>query len=105
MESQAVRAESLRQHGHHPASILLRREHEHSIVRVPDEKRLALQPRLHLGLEPRVEHLVQVDVRQERRDDPALWRAGVLVADLARFEHPGLEPLIDRAAQYSVSYP
>ena len=54
---------------------------------------------------PLVEDLVEVDVRQERRDDPALRCAGLGVPNPPLLQHAGLEPLIEHPAQDAVPHP
>src|SRR6202165_4562614 len=69
VQVQAVLAESLRQYGQHPTRIFLLAEGQHRIVRVADQDRSALEPRLDVPLEPHVQHLVQEDVRQQRSEE------------------------------------
>jgi hypothetical protein len=52
MQAQAVLTESLRQHGQHPTRIFFPAETQHAVVRVADQDRPALEPRLDLPLEP-----------------------------------------------------
>jgi hypothetical protein len=66
VEGETELAESLRQHFEHPPSVVLPREADDEVIGVPDEKRVALQARLDVALEPLVQHLVEVDVRKER---------------------------------------
>ncbi len=65
VQGQIVPAESLRQHGQHPTRILFLAKAQHRIVRVADQDRLALEPRLDVLLEPHVQYVVQEDVRQQ----------------------------------------
>ena len=69
MEAQAVLAESLRQHLQHPPGIALQLEDQHEVIGKADQKRGPVQMGLHHRLKPRVQHLVKIDVRQQRRDD------------------------------------
>src|SRR5439155_15697592 len=64
MQSQPVTSKPLRQYGPHPTRILLQREHRRHVVRVANQEGPASEPGLHLVFEPRVQHLVEEDVRQ-----------------------------------------
>lgn len=61
----------------HDALAADRPHRAHEIVGVEDQPGPASQPGLDLPLEPHVQHLVEVDVRQQRRDYPALRRPGL----------------------------
>src|SRR5690606_82634 len=63
------------------------------------------QSRLHLFYEPPIEHLVQVNVREDRRDYSALWHSGGRMVDAPFRHHARLHPLADETKQHSVSHP
>src|SRR2546422_11694941 len=67
MHRETVLSQSLRKYGRHATRIRLHGEDEDEIICVPDEERPTPEPGLHHRLPPVVEHLVEVDVRQERR--------------------------------------
>ena len=69
VQPQPVLLQPLRQHPKHPSHVVLVLEHQHRVVGVADLKRPPPKPRLHFVLEPLIQHFVQVDVRQCRRDD------------------------------------
>jgi hypothetical protein len=75
VKGQAVLAKALRQDVHHPSRILFPREHDHEVIGVPHQQSFALQTRSHDVLEPLVEHAMEIEVREKRRDHPALRRA------------------------------
>src|SRR5262245_40295105 len=52
VERQAVLPEALREYFHDATSVLLAREDDDHVVRVPDKVRVAAQPRLHVPREP-----------------------------------------------------
>jgi hypothetical protein len=69
-------------------------------------------------LEPHIHDLVKKDVREERRNYPALpgtvrtslsltfgRRAGLGVRHCPRFQHSRVQPLADQSEQYAVTYP
>jgi hypothetical protein len=63
MERQPVPLEAFRQHFEDTASVMLRRESHHEVVRETDQESAALQARLDHLLEPYVHHIVKVDIR------------------------------------------
>src|SRR5580700_5958735 len=56
------------------------------------------------SLDPEVEYVVQVDVRQQRADTPALNRSYLALYSLALFPHARLEPFLDQAHDAPVGY-
>jgi hypothetical protein len=66
VERQAVLAEALRQYLQHATGVLFTGEAHDEVVRVAYQESASLQPGLHLLLEPHVQHVVQVDVGQQR---------------------------------------
>ena len=75
MQAQAVLRESLRQHRQHPPRILFPREDQGRVVGKTDLKRPSPKPWLDVVLEPNIEHLVPVEVTEQRGNDPAHNRA------------------------------
>jgi hypothetical protein len=72
MKLQTVFLEPLVQHRENAVSIFLTLEEQDSIIGVPNQCPLPMQARLHGLLEPRVENLVKVEIREQGRDDTAL---------------------------------
>src|SRR5262249_45507995 len=66
VNGQAVLAEPLRQDFQNTPRVLLVLEADHEVVRVADQEGTSLQTRLHLLEPPVVQHVVQVDVGQQR---------------------------------------
>jgi hypothetical protein len=95
MEPQAVFAESLLQRVHYAGCVFLELEGYDEVVCVPDQMSATSRPRLQLASKPFVHHLVQVDVRQQRRYHPALQCAGFRAADLPFLHHARVQPLAD----------
>ena len=77
VQRKGVLRESLRQHRHHPPRVRLVGEYDDEVVRVPDEVGWPFHAWLNLLDKPPVQHLMEVDVRQQGRDDSPLWRPGV----------------------------
>lgn len=105
MQRQAVPLESLRQHVRHTPRVCLMREGDHEVVRVTDEKCAALQTRFHIPLEPLIEHLMQVHIREQGRDHTSLWRAFFRMRDRTVFKHASLQPFVDGTANNTVRDP
>ena len=101
---QAVLRESLREHAHETARVVLPREDHDEVVCVADEMRAAFQPRHHLLRKPLVEDIVEVNVREKRRDDSALWCPFLRLLPYPVFHHSGLQPFVYQPEYHSVPY-
>jgi hypothetical protein len=66
VEREPVFTEPLWQHTEHPSRILLKGEHQDTIVSVPDEERPAPKSRLDHILKPHIQYMVKVDVGKKR---------------------------------------
>jgi len=97
--------ESLREDRQDPPRIRLMLEDEHEVVGVAHERRATAKARPDLSLEPAVEDLVEVDVRQDGRDDSALRRAGGRRVVRAALHYARIQPLADRAHEDAVVHP
>ena len=62
--------------------------------------RLLLSP----SLDPEVENIVEIDVRQQRTDTSALNRSYLTLNSPALFQHARLEPFLDQAHDAPVGY-
>ena len=62
---QTILAESLRQDFHDALGIALVAKPNHEIIRIADEESTLTQARLHVLLEPKIQHVVQEHVRQQ----------------------------------------
>jgi hypothetical protein len=61
-----------------------------------------MEPRSHHALEPFVQHMVQVNVREQWRDHAALGRSASRPAQDALFKHPHLQPFVDHPSDNAV---
>ena len=68
MHSQTKTPKALRQHIHDPLSFDFMLNEDHGIVRIPNEKAGPTQARLHFLFKPHIKHMMEIDVRQKRRD-------------------------------------
>ena len=62
----------------------------HTIIRKPYYKTLTLQQWLDLLRKPLVQHIVQIDITQNRWDDPALRSTFLRITDITRFQYSRL---------------
>src|SRR5262252_8066148 len=74
------------------------------IVSKTDEDRLSARLLSSPSLDPKVECVVEIDVRQQRADTAALNRSYLTLHSLALFQHARLEPFLDQAHDASVGY-
>jgi hypothetical protein len=63
MERELVPSKTLAQYIQNPLGILEIRERHHGVVGEPDKGTFPLKPRLHLELEPLIQHMMQENVR------------------------------------------
>src|SRR5271157_4863635 len=77
MQGQSEAPQPLAQHRHHTPRVFLVLEADDEVVAIPDQGRPAPQSRLHLGLEPEVQRIVQIDVAEQRREHGPLGSAGL----------------------------
>src|ERR1700731_1435743 len=95
MQRQPVLGETLPEHLQHPTRVSLMGKADDEIVCVADEKGTSLQEWFHLLLEPHVQHVVQIDVGQQRGDDPTLRGTRLRNREAPILEHTRIEPLPD----------
>ncbi len=105
MKRQAVLRKPLRQHVKDAPCVLFIPEDDDNIIRVADQNCTADKSRGDLPHKPLIKHLVQIDVRQERRNHPALRRASFRVLNRPIFHHARVQPLADEPQQHSITYP
>ena len=88
MDRQAELGETLVQHRKDSLGVTLIRQRQREVIREPDQFRFAGQHRCDLAVEPLIQHIVQVDVGQQRLDRIALRSALVRVRHRTVFQHP-----------------
>ena len=75
-------------------------EEQHEVVRVADTSHWPssprIEPRLHFVFDPAIEHLVEENVRKQRRDNAALRCAFVKAHDASLLQHSRIEPSVCR---------
>ena len=102
MESKPLPIESLAQHVKQSPACEMVPKGDHRILGVSNQLAAAPVPRSHHTLEPFVQHIVQVDVREQWRDHAALGRPTSRAAQDTSFEHPRLQPLVDHSPDDAV---
>src|SRR5206468_12701199 len=94
MQLEAKLREPLAQFCQKPLCFVTMLEARNEIVRKADEDHFPVRWRLPPSLDPEVEYLVQVEVRQQGTDTPALHRSYLTLYSLALFQHARLEPFL-----------
>ena len=77
-------------------------ERHDRIVGEPDEETFPVEARLHLGLEPFVQHVVQEDVRETGRDDAPLRRPLGRTVQETVFDGSRVQPFVDHPSDDAV---
>ena len=75
MELKSVPAEPLAQHVQQSLAGRMVLEGNHRIISISNQQASATEPRSHHALEPFIQHVVQVNIREQRRDHAALRRS------------------------------
>src|SRR5271157_2244453 len=103
VEVEPVPAKPLAQHAENTLGLFEIRENQDAIVGIPHKNAVTPEARSYVPLEPLVQHVVQVDVRKQWRDDSAL--RGSLsgrVVQAAALQHARLQPFVDHPAYDAV---
>src|SRR6516225_7869817 len=80
-------------------------EDDDKIICKTDQSCTASKSRHYLSCKPPIKHLVQIDVREDWGNYPALWRASIRVLNRPFFYHARVQPLADEPQQHAVTYP
>ena len=75
MQRKAIPCKTLTQNGQDPFGAEEVLERHYKIIGIPDKGTSPLEPRPHLCFESFIQHMVQIDVREQRRDHTSLGRA------------------------------
>ena len=104
MQCEPELGESLAQFRQKPFCILTMLKSRNKVIRKADEDALPAGLLPSPLLDPEVENIVEVDVRQQRADTPALNRSYLTVYSFALFQHARPEPFLDQAHDAPVGY-
>src|SRR6266699_3650232 len=77
-------------------------ETENIIVGVPDDNDIASRALPAPDVHPQVEHVMQIDVREQRRNHRALRSTHLRVLPFAFLHHSGLQPFLDQPENAAV---
>ena len=102
MELKAIPAEPLAQHVQQSLAGRVVLKGNHRIIGISNQQASAMEPRSHRALEPFVQHMVQVDVREQWGDHAALGRSDSRPAQDTLFKHPRLKPFVDHPSDNAV---
>jgi len=105
MQFQLELAQSLHQLSPTLLGIGFTLEPEHDVIGIPHDDHVAVGAPLTPCLDPEIEHVVEVDVRQERRCTAALRRPFFHPLALPILPHPGVQPFPDKPHEASVCNP
>src|SRR4051794_33378745 len=105
MELKPIPRKSLAQHAKDPLGVEFILERHDGIVGEADNGTLSRKTWPHLVLEPFVQHMMQEDVRETRRDHTALRAAFSRVAEETVFQDSRLEPLVDHPSDHTIRDP
>src|ERR1700730_749391 len=105
MKGQPEPCESLGKYLQHLLGIVSMLEAQHGVIGVTDHKHLASEARLHLALEPLVEHEVKVHVGEERTDNLSLPRPRLAHQQASVVDNPYIDPLPYQSEDACIAYP
>jgi hypothetical protein len=104
MQFQFELGEAFRQFVMKLLGILLVLKAHYEVIGPPDDYHVAFGFCLSPVLHPEVEHVVQIEVRQQWRGTAALWRSFFAAPPLSCFQHARLQPFTDESHHAPVSY-
>jgi hypothetical protein len=102
VQRKAESAEPLSQHVHDPPSVMVGLKGHHEVVSEPYQGRLPPHAWSHLVLEPFVQHVVQENVREHRRDDAALRGSFSREVQVSFFQDTRIQPFVDHPPDNTV---
>src|SRR5437867_539620 len=97
--------EPLAQLGEEPLGLLPMLESHDEVVREAHQHHISVRLLRPPPLDPEIEHVVQIDVGQQRTDTPALYRADLTPCSLPILQHAGVQPFLDEAHDAPVRNP
>src|ERR1700691_5172197 len=80
-------------------------ESNHDVVGVTHHDNIAVRTLLTPCLNPKIEDVMEVDIRQQRRCTSALRRARIHERSLTLFQHARVQPFLDEPHDAPVRYP
>src|SRR5215510_13646181 len=95
MEPQPISRKTLPKRLEHLPRVGLVLEADHGVIRVPDQASPTADPWNDVALEPPVEHVVKVEVAEDRRQHRPLHRPLLRLSVLVAVENPDVQTLAD----------
>src|SRR5437667_320318 len=80
-------------------------ESNHDIVSESHDDNIAVRPLLTPHLDPQVEHVMKIDVRQKRRSTSALRRSFLHPYSFPILQHAGVQPFLDQPHDAPIGHP
>src|SRR5208282_2155930 len=80
-------------------------ESNHDVVGITHHDYIAARPLPSPCLDPEIEDIMEVDIRQQRRCTSTLWRTCFHERSLALFQHARVQPFLDEPHDAPVRYP
>src|SRR3989475_639305 len=105
VERQTILCESLGKHFQNPLRVLAILKAENEVIGVPNFGSHAAEARLHLVLEPLVEHIVQVNIGQQGTDDLPLSGSGLGDQEPTVFDDTDVNPFPNQLEDAAVANP
>src|SRR5690349_4879624 len=105
MNAQTKAGKSLGEHRHDPSGVRFPLTADDKVIGKTCQKTSALQAGLDLLREPRIQDMMEHDIGQHGRDDPALHDAGVRVLEHPTVYHAGPQPFPDEAPDAAIIDP
>jgi len=88
-----------------PFGIVLELESNQGIIGITHHDHIAMRTLLTPGLNPEIEDVMEVDIRQQRRCTSALRRTRFHLRSLALFQYACVQPFLDETHHAPVRYP
>jgi hypothetical protein len=105
MQGQVVFRHSLAKDIHYALRIFKMLETYDEVITIPDKNRSSFQPAFHLGFEPFVQYVVQIDIPDHRRDDRPLDRSLIGTGEYIAVQHTYVQTFRDEPHKRLIRYP
>jgi hypothetical protein len=104
MQLQPKLCDSLAQFRQKPLCFMTMLESRDKIISEAIEDYISVRLLLSPSLDPEIECIVEIDIRQQRANTPALNRSYLTLHPFALFQHAGLEPFLNQAHDAPIGY-
>ena len=104
MQLQSELREALAQFRQKPLCFMTMLEARNEVISKTDEDHLSVRLLLSPSLDPEVEYIVQIDIRQQWADAPTLHGSYLTLDSLALLQHASVQPFLDQTHDAPVGY-